>query len=67
MLDSVKIHYKTAGSGSSNIVFVLGFGCDMNVWEEQFDYFSDKATMIFIDLPGYGKSDKPHDNEQLIH
>lgn len=34
----------------------------MNTWESQFDAFSNDSTMrlIFVDLPGYGQSDKPH-------
>jgi pimeloyl-ACP methyl ester carboxylesterase len=58
--DGVKIHYKTAGKGGQCIVFVHGFGCDVNSWSEQFTHFSEKAKTVFIDLPGYGMSDKPH-------
>ena len=56
-----KIHYKTHGEGSRTLVFVHGFGCDMNAWQEQFPYFAEKnVPMVFVDLPGFGKSDKPH-------
>lgn len=60
--DSIQIHYKQWGEGSHTVMFVHGFGCDMNTWEEQFDAFRDDKDMrlLFIDLPGYGKSDKPH-------
>lgn len=58
-LDSIRVHYKIAGEGRQNILFVHGFGCDMNAWKEQFSFFSNKARLVFIDLPGYGKSDKP--------
>lgn len=56
----LRIHYKTAGSGEQTLVFVHGFGCDINAWQHQYGYFRDKARMLFIDLPGHGKSDKPH-------
>lgn len=56
----LRIHYKTAGKGEKTLVFVHGFGCDINAWQHQFGYFCDKAQMVFIDLPGHGKSDKPH-------
>jgi pimeloyl-ACP methyl ester carboxylesterase len=59
-VNGIKVHYKVAGNGKQSIVFVHGFGCDMNAWREQLGYFHDKAKMIVIDLPGYGKSDKPH-------
>lgn len=58
--DSIKINYKVYGSGEPTLVFIHGFGCDMNAWEAQFDYFKGKSQLVFIDVPGYGKSDQPH-------
>ena len=64
--DSIRVHYKlwneTAGSDAKTICFVHGFGCDMNTWEKQFEAFRDEKDLqlVFIDLPGYGQSDKPH-------
>lgn len=60
--DSIKVHYKQWGEGSRTMLFVHGFGCDINAWEAQFDAFRDDPSMrlVFVDLPGYGQSDKPH-------
>ena len=63
--DSIKVHYKiwnkTTNSKTKTLCFVHGFGCDMNTWEKQFEAFCDEEVqLVFIDLPGYGKSDKPH-------
>ena len=60
--DSIKVHYKQWGEGPQTVMFVHGFGCDMNTWEEQYDAFREDKDMrlLFIDLPGFGKSDKPH-------
>lgn len=60
-LDGTRIHYKMVGEGSRTLVFVHGFGCDMNTWAYQYEAFKDDTTlsMIFVDLPGYGQSDKP--------
>ena len=64
--DSVRVHYKiwneSAGADAKTICFVHGFGCDMNTWEKQFEAFRDTKDLqlVFIDLPGYGQSDKPH-------
>ena len=64
--DSVRVHYKlwneSAGSDAKTICFVHGFGCDMNTWEKQFETFryTKDLQLVFIDLPGYGQSDKPH-------
>jgi len=72
--DSIRVHYKfwhvaspsaplsEGQGGTQTICFVHGFGCDMNTWEKQFEAFRDDENyqLMFIDLPGYGKSDKPH-------
>ena len=69
--DGVRVHFKIWPSHSSTqtlkqsstqttLCFVHGFGCDMNTWEKQFEAFRDEdVQLVFIDLPGYGKSDKP--------
>ena len=58
--DGTKVHYKTVGEGDIVLLFVHGFGCDMNVWEKQYEGFKhDPIRMIFVDLPGFGESDKP--------
>lgn len=64
--DSIRIHYKfwskASSSDAQTLCFVHGFGCDLNTWEPQFEAFRDKEgyQLLFIDLPGYGQSDKPH-------
>ena len=64
--DSIRVHYKLwnelADSEAKTICFVHGFGCYMNTWEKQFEAFRDDKDLqlVFIDMPGYGQSDKPH-------
>src|SRR6185369_13489379 len=58
-LDGVRIHYKLLGHGHHTLVFVHGLGGEMNVWREQVDHFAPHERVLVIDLPGYGKSDKP--------
>ena len=60
--DSVRVHYKKYGDGNKTICFVHGFGCDLNTWEKQFRGLSEDSNLrlLFIDLPGYGESSKPH-------
>ena len=63
--DSIRVHYKlwneSADSDAKTICFIHGFGCDMNTWAKQFEAFRDSKDLqlVFIDLPGYGQSDKP--------
>ena len=61
MNDSTRVHYKAWGSGTKTVMFVHGFGCDMNAWEAQFDALKGEhdLRLLFIDLPGYGQSSKP--------
>ena len=58
--DSTKIYYEQEGRASEVIVFIHGFGCDVNAWKAQTRFFSSDYKTVCIDLPGYGKSDKPH-------
>lgn len=53
-----KVHYKEYGQGEKSLIFIHGWGCDLNTWKYQFDYFKDKYHIVLIDLPGYGQSDK---------
>jgi pimeloyl-ACP methyl ester carboxylesterase len=55
----LKVHYKSLGEGKTAVVFVHGWCCDHSVWREQAAAFNGKARLLFVDLPGYGKSDKP--------
>jgi len=54
-----KVHYKSLGDGNTAVVFVHGWCCDNTVWRDQAAGFSGKFRMLFVDLPGYGKSDNP--------
>jgi pimeloyl-ACP methyl ester carboxylesterase len=55
----IKVHYKSLGEGKTAVVFVHGWCCDHSVWRDQAAAFDGNTRMLFIDLPGYGKSDKP--------
>lgn len=57
-IDASKVHYQVTGDGDQNLLFVHGWGCDMQAWNYQEDYFKNKSKVILIDLPGFGKSSK---------
>ena len=59
LLGTNRVHYLTAGSGRTVMVFVHGWSCNASFWREQLPAFADKARIILIDLPGHGQSDKP--------
>jgi pimeloyl-ACP methyl ester carboxylesterase len=55
----IKVHYKSLGEGTTAVVFVHGWCCDHTVWRDQAAALAGKARVVALDLPGYGKSDKP--------
>jgi len=55
----LKVHYKSLGEGKTAVVFIHGWCCDHSVWGDQAAAFNGKVRMLFVDLPGYGKSDHP--------
>ena len=55
----LKVHYKSLGEGKTAVVFIHGWCCDHTVWRSQAAAFDGKTRMLFVDLPGYGKSDHP--------
>ncbi len=55
----IRVHYKTLGSGATAVVFVHGWSCDLSVWASQIPVVSGRIRAIFVDLPGFGQSDKP--------
>jgi pimeloyl-ACP methyl ester carboxylesterase len=58
-VDGLRVHYKKVGTGGPLLVFVHGWACDHTFWRHQAERFQDRATMLFVDLPGHGRSDKP--------
>jgi pimeloyl-ACP methyl ester carboxylesterase len=58
-LDGIRIHYKSLGQGREGLVFVHGWGCDLDFWRFQVPAFAKKTRLLLIDLPGFGESDRP--------
>jgi pimeloyl-ACP methyl ester carboxylesterase len=54
------IHYVVEGGGAHTIVFVHCWSGNLGFWREQVPAFAGRARLIFIDLPGHGRSDQPH-------
>lgn len=54
-----RIHYKSLGVGRTAVVFVHGWACDLTFWRGQVPAVDGRVRVLFIDLPGHGRSDKP--------
>src|SRR4030095_3092133 len=56
--DNAVINYQVTGSGDTTLLFVHGSYIDQTYWDKQKNYFSDRYTVVTLDLPGQGKSGK---------
>jgi len=62
-VDGLKIHSTSAGSGTTTLVFVHGWTCDLSSWAAQVPALAKKYRVLALDLPGHGKSDSPKDGK----
>lgn len=53
-----KIHYRVSGNGEKTLLFIHGWGCDLNVWKYQEAYYKFNSKVVLVDLPGFGKTSK---------
>ena len=65
--EGVKIAYFDAGKQNAlTLVFIHGWSCDISFWRLQIPEFSQSYRVIAVDLPGFGKSNKPHDRAYTL-
>ena len=56
-VDGLRIRYARRGAGSGvPVLFVHGFGGDLDNWLFNLDAVSEKSPVIALDLPGHGQS-----------
>src|ERR1043165_9296273 len=55
----VRIHYKSLGLGTTAVVFVHCWSCDLTFWRSQLPAVDGRVRAIVLGLPGFGRSDKP--------
>ena len=54
--DGTSIRYSVEGGGEPALVFIHGWSCDGGYWKYQVPYFSEKYTVVTVDLAGHGES-----------
>ncbi len=64
-LETNRVHFVTGGEGTNVLLFVHGWGGSTDLWREQVPAFADRARLIFVDLPGHGRSDQPMRNYSM--
>jgi 3-oxoadipate enol-lactonase len=55
----LRVHYKKIGETGPAVLFVPGWACDLTFWRYQAEALANEARLLFVDLPGHGKSDRP--------
>lgn len=56
--DNTVVHYLEAGQGPV-LILIHGLGSSCEVWRDDIGRLARAYRVIALDLPGYGKSDKP--------
>jgi pimeloyl-ACP methyl ester carboxylesterase len=62
-IDSVQLHYLTAGHGPATVILLHGFAETSRMWRPIIPTLAEKFTVIAPDLPGIGDSSIPADNK----
>ena len=52
-----RYNVKTAGRGTTPMLFAHGFGCDQNMWRLVTPSFEDDYRIVLFDYVGHGRSD----------
>src|SRR5215210_2234742 len=53
------INFVVRGTGDPTLIFVHGFACSLDDWEEQMIGLSPRFRCVGLELPGHGTSAKP--------
>jgi pimeloyl-ACP methyl ester carboxylesterase len=54
--DGVAVRYEVVGRGAPPLVLVHGWSCDRRYWRYQTAHFSQRSTLVAVDLAGHGES-----------
>ncbi len=61
-VEGVQTWYQDGGKHNGiPLIFIHGMACDSTFWRWQFPAFTDRYRVIAVDLPGHGRSARPHD------
>ncbi|PWU23281.1 MAG: acetoin dehydrogenase dihydrolipoyllysine-residue acetyltransferase subunit [Candidatus Rokuibacteriota bacterium] len=57
-VDGIRVRYACRGSGGRHVLLVHGFGGDLDNWLFNIDALAERHTVVALDLPGHGQSDR---------
>ena len=55
-VDGIRVRYARKGDGAQTVLFIHGFGGDLDNWLFNLDPLADAYTVVALDLPGHGQS-----------
>ena len=58
---TLHVRYWDVGRGDKTLVFLHGFGGSVEAWSFTIHRLEEKYRCIIVDMPGFGRTDKPLD------
>ncbi len=55
-VDGLRVRYARKGHGAETVLFLHGFGGDLDNWLFNLDPLADTYTVVALDLPGHGQT-----------
>ena len=55
----INTRYWEKGNEGTDLILIHGIGSYMETWENNVEFFSQNHRVFVLDLPGFGRSDKP--------
>jgi len=57
-VDDIRVRYARRGSGARHVLLIHGFGGDLDNWLFNIDALAEQHSVVALDLPGHGQSDR---------
>jgi pyruvate dehydrogenase E2 component (dihydrolipoamide acetyltransferase) len=57
-VDGIRVRYARRGGGARHVLLLHGFGGDLDNWLFTIDALAEQHTVVALDLPGHGQSDR---------
>jgi pyruvate dehydrogenase E2 component (dihydrolipoamide acetyltransferase) len=64
-VDGIRVRYARRGGGARHVLLLHGFGGDLDNWLFNIDALAERHTVVALDLPGHGQSDRTRPGRTL--
>jgi len=62
----IRVRYARKGDATPTVLLIHGFGGDLDNWLFNVDALSEQSTVVVLDLPGHGQSDRTLPGRGLV-